>query len=186
MPKSTYPAVDLLWEKYSYCPFTGNLYKRKSGIHVKGFLTSNKRSWNIHLTWNGNRIHTSYGRVVYAWCHGFWPIHDIDHVNNNFRDNRIHNLREVTVRQNNQNRRVFNGGASKDPRRPHRWYARIQVNGYQKRLGTYASEEEAQAAYVAACAALELACLPELLNKPLPKVDLPESLIEHLWERMAA
>lgn len=163
MSQSTYPAVELLWEKYSYNPFTGTLHKRKSGIHVRGFPTSNKRGWCIHLTWNGKRIQTSYGRAVYAWCTGAWPIHDIDHINRNPSDNRIQNLRDVTRRQNIQNQAKSNGGASRDPRRPHRWYARIQVDGHQKRLGTFATEKEARAAYLTACASRGFAYLPELV-----------------------
>jgi hypothetical protein len=155
MSQSTLPAVELLWEKYSYNPFTGTLHKRKSGIHVKGFGTSNKRGWCIHLTWHGKRIQTSYGRVVYAWCTGAWPIHQIDHINRNPQDNRIQNLRDITNRENCQNRANFGHWLEREQR----WQARIRINGKLKYLGRHKTREAAQQAYREACQAAGLPCL---------------------------
>ena len=156
MSQSTPPAVELLWEKYSYDPFTGTLHKRKSGIPVKGFATSNKRAWCIHLTWDGNRMQTSYGRVVYAWHTGAWPIDQIDHINRNPRDNRIHNLRDVTNRENCQNRANFAHWLE----RAQAWQARIRIDGKLKYLGLHKTREQARQAYVEACKAHNLPVLP--------------------------
>lgn len=157
MSQSTYPPIELLWEKYSYNPFTGTLHKRKSGIQVKGFGTSNKRGWCIHLTWHGKRIQTSYGRVVYAWCTGAWPIHQIDHINRKPRDNRIHNLRDVTNRENCQNRSNFGHWLEREQC----WQARIRIDGKLKYLGQHKTKEEAQQAYKKVCRAYGLPVLSD-------------------------
>lgn len=159
MSQSTPPAVELLWEKYSYDPFTGTLQKRKSGIPVKGFPSSNKRAWGIHLTWEGKRMQTSYGRVVYAWCTGAWPTDQIDHINRNPRDNRIHNLRDVTNRENCQNRANFAHWLESRQG----WQARIRIDGKLKYLGLHKTREEARQAYMTACKAYNL---PLLLEQP--------------------
>ena len=43
-------------------------------------------------------------RVVWLWHHGTWP-ECIDHINGDFRDNRIENLREASLKDNMGNRR---------------------------------------------------------------------------------
>ena len=42
--------------------------------------------------------------IVWTWVHGEWPKGEIDHINGDRSDNRIENLREVTVAQNRTNR----------------------------------------------------------------------------------
>ena len=39
-------------------------------------------------------------RLVWFYIHGKWPEMELDHINNNKRDNRIENLREVTRGEN--------------------------------------------------------------------------------------
>ena len=41
--------------------------------------------------------------VVWAWVHGDWPEHEIDHINGKRHDNRIENLRDVTHAVNTRN-----------------------------------------------------------------------------------
>ena len=45
------------------------------------------------------------GRIVYAMTHGAWPEHQIDHINRNSLDDRPSNLRDVTSKVNNGNRK---------------------------------------------------------------------------------
>lgn len=102
-------------------------------------------------------MQTSYGRVVYAWCNGAWPTHQIDHINRNPLDNRIHNLRDVTNRENCQNRANFAHWLE----RGQGWQARIRIDGKLKYLGLHKTREQARQAYMEACKAHDLPVLVE-------------------------
>lgn len=78
----------------------------------------------------------------------------VDHINNNSKDNRLRNLRLLTKNQNMQNRRSKKNGRSKykgvtfnkeSKKKP--WKARINYNNVQKYLGTFETELEAYQAY---------------------------------------
>jgi hypothetical protein len=83
--------------------------------------------------------------------HGEWPG-DIDHINGVKADNRLCNLREVTKSQNARNVGISwantSGfkGVSWD-KRSRRWQALIRAEGRLKKLGTFATREEAALAY---------------------------------------
>jgi hypothetical protein len=76
----------------------------------------------------------------------------VDHKNHDRLDNRRSNLRIVTQAQNNTNRRKRAGTSSRfkgvtwsKPRQ--KWEAQIQVDGWHRMLGRFATEEEAARAY---------------------------------------
>ncbi len=78
----------------------------------------------------------------------------VDHINNNSKDNRLRNLRLLTKNQNMQKRRSKKNGKSKykgvtfnkeSKKKP--WKARINYNNIQKYLGTFETELEAYQAY---------------------------------------
>ena len=95
-------------------------------------------------------------RVAWAMTYGRWPEGVIDHINGERDDNRIDNLRDVSVQANAQNTR----STSRNPtglrgvayRRAgaKRYSARIVVDGRCRWLGSYATAEEAHAAYLVA------------------------------------
>lgn len=74
----------------------------------------------------------------------------VDHINGNALDNRRCNLREVTQRQNQQNR--IKATSSKYPgvtwhKRDKIWTAAANINGQRKNLGTFYNEIDAFIAY---------------------------------------
>ena len=91
-----------------------------------------------------------------AWFHvyGDWPIGQIDHINGNKSDNRIGNLRDVSRQVNNQNIRT----AQRDSRsgilgvrvEGAGFTARLKVDGKSLHIGSFRTEDEASAAYIAA------------------------------------
>ena len=77
-----------------------------------------------------------------------------DHVNHNGLDNRKQNLRVVTNRENQQNRK--NPGKSKYPgvyfdKGIGKWRAQILYDGRRRNLGGFSSETEAYNTYVMEC-----------------------------------
>jgi len=113
-----------------------------------------------HATGHGyQRISTPIGpisahRLVWALVHKRWPTGDIDHINGNRSDNRLENLRDVSVPLNRQNLRgpyknskseLLGASWSKAMKR---WTARIHYAGKHHFLGYFDSAEEAHAAYL--------------------------------------
>jgi len=100
-------------------------------------------------------------RLAWLYVHGVMPKKNIDHINGVKTDNRIENLRDVAqsvnlqnlqrARKNRKSSRLL--GVSHSNRgtclaRPYR--ARIVVDGRELSLGTFATEQEAHQAYLAA------------------------------------
>jgi hypothetical protein len=76
----------------------------------------------------------------------------VDHINGIKYDNRRENLRLVTHSENQQNRRSAKGYYFH--KRDNKWLAQITINGKNRYLGYYSTEEEARAAYLEAKAKL--------------------------------
>ena len=88
-----------------------------------------------------------------AWLHvyGEWPKEQLDHINRNRSDNRIANLREVTNKQNQQNRSKSSNNTSGHQgvhwdKRDSKWRARIRHNQKDIYLGLFENLEEALSA----------------------------------------
>ena len=144
--------VEELWKLFDYSPFTGKLWSKRYSKPIQG--CKKRGALRIPIRWNGKVIHTNYGRVVYAWCTGAWPTHDVDHINRDHTDNRIQNLRDADRRLNNQNRKTFQGGAHFN-KQAKKWRSKILIKGKQIHLGTFPTQAEAQQAYKDALKALE-------------------------------
>lgn len=101
-------------------------------------------------------------RIVWALVHGCWPQHEIDHINGIKTDNRIANLRDVPHQVNVQNLRSKTSSSSTGMLgvgpKGSKWRARITVNGVPRTLGTFTSQDDAQAAYVEAKRSLHVGC----------------------------
>ena len=131
--------------------------------HLLGF------SWNAHTRDGFTYARTSYGN-------GHIYLHDylmkppkgmvVDHINGDKLDNQRHNLRIATTAQNNYNTKKTENRSSQfkgvvwDKSR-NKWKAQIKLNGVNKALGRFDSEEDAARAYDAAAKDLfkEFACL---------------------------
>ena len=94
-------------------------------------------------------------RLAWLYMYGEWPEDQIDHINRIRTDNRIANLREVSHKQNGQNRSKRSDNKSGHPgvcwhKRDSKWVARIRHNYKHIHLGYFATLEEALSARKAA------------------------------------
>lgn len=149
--------VELLRELISYEPESGKLFWRHR--HEKHFKDDAEAFlWNAKHA--GSEIRAkpgaggyrslcvfnktiSHHRLAWVLHYGVFPDGDIDHVNGVTKDNRIQNLRDVTPQVNSRNvvlhRDNPNTHAGVRKRKDGSW----EVWLLKKKLGIYASEDEA-------------------------------------------
>lgn len=158
--------IDKLNRFVRYEPETGKLYykhpdyydfesKRVYKIWVTSnsgkqcFKTPNKRGYLVGSVFGVNLL---AHRVAWAIYYGYWPKNDLDHINGDRSDNRIHNLREATRTENNANRSDHKYGVSgyrgvSPVGDSKTWRAYICLKRKQINLGCFKSKEEAALAY---------------------------------------
>lgn len=93
-------------------------------------------------------------RLAWLYMTGEWPDHEIDHIDGDPTNNRFTNLRDVPHWVNTQNLRAAKShnkvGILGVRKRYNRWRAAIVVDGKEIFIGSFATPEEAQAAYIEA------------------------------------
>lgn len=90
-------------------------------------------------------------RVAWAIFHDAWPMGQIDHINGVRTDNRLANLRDVTVTENNRNcalRKTNRSGVTgvHFNRFCGKWTAQIRIDGKARHLGLFDSLQDAASA----------------------------------------
>lgn len=146
-----------------YDPETGALFwKRREARHFSPKARAcDIAGWNTrHAGREAARILNSKGyvevcihnrrvcahQVCFALYHGRWPSQSIDHIDGNRTNNRISNLREVSLQENARNMRGRADGRHFGVyARPDRgdWVARIRCGGRTAHLGVFATESAA-------------------------------------------
>lgn len=112
---------------------------------------------------------------------------ETDHINGNSLDNRRCNLRICTHRQNIWNRKAVRGSASRYKgvdwyAASGNWRAYIKLDGKQKHLGCYKSEDDAARAYNKAALQYhgEFAHLNPVEGDPEPRITHP---YQYKWHK---
>lgn len=139
--------ADAVYELLSYNPETGFFCWHKTGCRAGHTRKDGYVGIGI-----GGRIYRAH-RLAWLLVYDRMPTL-IDHINGDRSDNRIANLRECTSSENRQNSRHVRSasgyrGVSRNGRR---WRAAIALQGVDYYLGTFATPEEAHAAYCDAAA----------------------------------
>ena len=98
IPESERPAL-LAYLKKSYRYEDGGVVNRRTGRRRKGGRTSGGYL-GFNFRFKGKYCHSYVHRVVWALCYDQVPTQTIDHINGDQLDNRIENLREVTMSDN--------------------------------------------------------------------------------------
>ena len=140
--------------KICIVPFSRLGVEIKSGRFTPIKFWENNCGYNIcGVVIDGRPTALLEHRLVWKMAHPDWDIFDsspdnfIDHYNRDRRDNRLENLHVVTHQQNTFNRSDVKGYTL---RPSGKWLAKIAINGKQKHLGLYVTEEEARNAYLEA------------------------------------
>ena len=152
-----------LKEVLDYNPETGVFTRRlkQSGVS-QGKTSGSLTNEGYMVTSIDSKLYKCH-RLAWLYMTGLWPIGQIDHKNGNRSDNRFDNLRDVAKQQNTENQRKAQR-SNKSTSVLGTWKngsgfaARISHNNAKVYLGTFATIEEARAAYIAAKRLLHVGC----------------------------
>jgi len=158
--------AERLREILDYDPETGLFTRTDAVIKGHSYKKGDKAGYLCTTGYIKHSIHGGYymaHRLVWLHVYGKWPTNIIDHINGNPSDNRLCNLREVTVSQNAQNQKkaqIDNTtgflGVIKSGK--HRYKAVININGKYCHLGTFDTPEIAHNEYIHAKRKYHSAC----------------------------
>ncbi len=132
-------------EKWGYDETTGVF------THKNGKIAGNKNIYGyVRIGLNG-KTHAAH-RLAWLYVYGEFPNKHLDHINGVRHDNRISNLREVSMSGNSRNQRKAHShnttGFLGVSRMRNKFSAVICVNGVQKYLGVFATPNEAHLVYL--------------------------------------
>jgi len=151
---------ELLRKLLAYDPDTGALtwlFRSNAAFNARwagtpAFTASTCRGYR-----RGRILHNHYyaHRVIWAMTHGAWPENVIDHINGVTDDNRIANLRAVTVQENQRNISMPINNTSGHMgvywhKSVQKWQAQINVDNKHIHLGSFADKQDAVSARKAA------------------------------------
>lgn len=143
-----------LKEALNYDPETGVFtWNINIGTRAKaGNTPSNIRDGYSRIKVNGKQYQAH--RLAWLYVHGEWP-RQIDHINHIRSDNRLINLREVSVSDNTRNQTLSKKNTSGVCgvhwcKRQNKWRSQINANGKRMTIGYFDKKEDAISARKAA------------------------------------
>lgn len=103
----------------------------------------------------GRRFRTQGARVAWAIYYGAWPEKFVDHIDGDCTNDRIENLRQATVSENNRNKKINSKNTSGKVgvtfyKRTGKWRAWIKIDGRTHSLGYFAEKQDAISARIKA------------------------------------
>ena len=141
-----------LWRKECVRSSDGLKYPRKM---IKNVANT---SGGYCLVWFKDKA-LKYHRIIWTLLNGDIPEGmQIDHIDGDRLNNNVNNLRLVSSRGNGQNRIGHRNGklvGCTYCKQNRKWKAQIKVNGKQKYLGLFDTEQEAHEAYLKALKEIE-------------------------------
>lgn len=105
----------------------GRIVTKRRGVHGKGYADF----WGMQAATDD---------IVWLLHHGAWPAGKLRHIDGDWRNDRIENLREPLANENPLGRAPSRGVARSGP---HHWQAYVKIDGVQKNLGRFKTEAEA-------------------------------------------
>jgi hypothetical protein len=145
--------------KYTYDPNTGLFTNKRLNKSWPGSMTRRMRNGVLAYELSIGRKTYPANRLAFYYMTGAFPEEQVLHINGVVTDNRWANLKEAPCNVANQSRRhtprsIENAdlprGVYRRPRHKGGFQAQITTNDRQTALGSFATAEEAGAAYAAA------------------------------------
>lgn len=147
----------LYWKHRDVSMFSGAKYQMRqcNAWNTKNAGKEIRQSDRRYITLSISRKRYKVHRVIWAFHYGEWPKQTLDHINGNTYDNRIVNLRDVSVKENSRNRSISSNNKSGYMgvslyERTKKWVAHIKVDGKKIHLGYFSTVDDAIAARKAA------------------------------------
>jgi hypothetical protein len=125
----------------SYC---ANKAAGNIDTHTKGY-----QSWKTLISYNGKKYRLKCSRIIFLLHKGYLEKDNIiDHIDNNPLNNKIENLRECTISQNQQNSKLSKKNTSGHKgvtwdKATSKWRVQIKLNGKYHYFGLYVNLEDA-------------------------------------------
>ena len=129
--------------------FTWRIVRNSRAGRAKvGFEAGCKNKNDGYIQITIDQVKQQAHRLAWFYVYGTWPKEQIDHINGVRHDNRIANLREVTISENRKNIRLRDNNTSGRigvswASRDKRWRAAIQVNGKMMHIGNFKEFDDA-------------------------------------------
>lgn len=137
-----------LMEVLRYDPATGVFKWMESGSGRRADLVAGYESPDGYTQIMVDGKNYFAHRLVWFLYHGYFPEHDLDHIDRDKSNNRLDNLREASRQCNvrNTGNRSTNTSGVKGvywDKRDNKWYAQICISGKNKHLGLYENFDDA-------------------------------------------
>lgn len=135
------------YDKDGHLVWNVDRYARKVKGTIAGWKSSDSRHKTSYINVRiDGRVYKAH-RIIWFMNYGFWPEY-IDHVDGDGTNNRIENLRNVSMPENMKNRpRQCNNTSGVTGvsfvRRFGKWKASISIDGKKKTIGYYSSFDDA-------------------------------------------
>ena len=130
---------------FTYCPVSGEIRGVRNNVITKKHHSAYIECRVYYAT---KPFLVFAHRLAWFLYYGHLPINLIDHIDGDRSNNKIDNLRDVTHQQNLWNNTKAKGYSW--DKASNKFQAKIAVNGKQKHLGLFNTEQEARNAYLKA------------------------------------
>jgi len=114
------------------------------------------KSWVINISYNSNKKKLTCSRIIFLLHNGYLTEgKQVDHKDVNSLNNNLNNIRELTPRQNQYNRKIQKNNTSGHKgvywhKKSGKWMVRMRKNGKEYYFGLYVNKEDAIKVAIAA------------------------------------